>query len=484
MLQDQEARAWPAFAALFVLLIAALQFAIVAPAPFVSEDWTHLAAAREVPTLAEALSPEREPMRPFQHAFFWLLSRSGLDPAAADSATLARLPAFVLHLGACAALYAFARACGATKRTAALACALFACAPNVKSLAWPAAIGSPGRVAFELAALACFAWQARERRFLRGAAGLVFFACALAFHESAFLAPLVLLAWLVAGEARGVRAGLANLRVALRDPFLLAFVFGGALHLVQLSLRAQRHHGVKGLDALPANVAKAALSLAPEPLRAAAIEGLRGGHAWIGAVLGGAVVLAVLLLFAFALRRGGPARFASLAIAADLGLAVLGVGFVQRYAYFSSAVLALTLAVIAQARPRSATAFAAPLLALAWTIDAFVDAREFRAGGAIAAGVVEGARHARAQCGAAPIALVDVPDMSGAEEDVPLFNWGLDHVLAAHRVEGPWILWRTREFRTSSNVERVDAAELERATRDGVPRLLVYDATLQRLVLR
>lgn len=484
MFQDQESRAWPAFAALFVLLLAAVQFAIVAPTPFVSEDWTHLAAAREVPTLADALSPEREPMRPLQHGYFWILSRSGLDPAAPDAALIARVPAFLLHLLACAALYALARACGATKRTAAIACALFACAPNVKSLAWPAAIGSPGRVAFELAALACFAWQARERRFLRGAAGLVLFACALGFHESAFLAPLVLVLWLVAGDARGVRAGLASLRIALRDPFLLAFLFGGALHLVQLSLRAQRHHGLKDFDALPANVAKAALALAPEPLRAAAIDGLRGEHAWIGTALGCAVVLAVLAAFAYALRRGGPARFASLAIAADLGLAVLGVGFVQRYAYFSSAILALTLAVIAQAKPRSATSFAASLLALAWAIDSFVDAREYRAAGAIVSEVVDGARAARERSGTAPIAVVDAPDMAGAEEDVPLFNWGLDLVLAAHGIDGPWLLWRTREFRTNSNVERVDADALERAAREGTPRLLVYDAVLQRLVLR
>jgi hypothetical protein len=83
-------------------------------------------------------------------------------------------------------------------------------------------------------------------------------------------------------------------------------------------------------------------------------------------------------------------------------------------------------------------------------------------------------RELRAEAGPdEPIAIVNPTDMYGAEEDIPLFNWGLDYMLVAHGVTGPWLLWRTHDFHTSTNVELVDPTRIDAARRAGTPRL--YD---------
>jgi hypothetical protein len=75
------------------------------------------------------------------------------------------------------------------------------------------------------------------------------------------------------------------------------------------------------------------------------------------------------------------------------------------------------------------------------------------------------------------IAIVDPPDMTGTEHDVPLFNWGLDYLLEARGVAGPLPLWRTHPYATGTNVELVDAARIEAARAAGVPLLDVADVS-------
>jgi hypothetical protein len=154
-------------------------------------------------------------------------------------------------------------------------------------------------------------------------------------------------------------------------------------------------------------------------------------------------------------------------------LPVLGTGFTQRYAYFSSALIAIGLGVWLQRASMQPRAFVVAAIAALWALDAFVDAFEYRAAGREAQAILSAASDARARAGpGVHIALVDPPDMSGAEHDVPTFNWGLDYFLSAHGADGPWLLWRTRPFATNTNVELVDRERIERARREGAPRLI------------
>jgi hypothetical protein len=309
--------------------------------------------------------------------------------------------------------------------------------------------------------------------------GLACFALALGSHEGAILLPAIALVWAATAAGGTWRQDVLRGFAALRDPWLLGAFALSTAHVVHLALlRPQRHHGVKSLDALPANVVKAALSLAPEWLREIGVEGLRGQRGALGALAGGLVLLLVAVAFVLALRRGGLLRFAALAIALDLSLAVVGAGFVQRYAGLAAAFAALGLVAWARTAGR---ALCVAALAAFWAHDAAGDAREIRRAGGVSLSVAEDARAARARAGPwAPIAIVGLPDMAGSEADVPWFNWGAAEFLAAHGAAGPWILWRERPFRTSSDVQLVTPAEVERVRAAGVP-VLEFDGSGLRL---
>jgi len=438
-------RTWCAIAVSAAAGFLALVYALVARVPFLSEDWTHLARMGEVASFAGAFGQELEPWRPLQHAFFWVLAHSGMDPAQPALPMLARAVAFALHGVACWAVYALARAAGLSRAQGCAALLLFAVFPNVKMLAWPAAIGSPGRVAFELVALACFVRRLQTPSPASGCFALVAFVVALNFHESAFLLPAIVLAWAACVGARDVRDGLRRAVAALRDPIVLAACAVSVLWVVNLLfLRPGRHHEVKSLAALPANAAKALLALAPEALREIGVEGLRGHRGTLGWIAAGVAVLLVTAAFVIGLKRGGLARFAVVAIALDLGLAVIGAGFVQRYACLASAFAALALVAWARTRARVATVV---VLGALWAYDAVVDALEIRRAGALALRV---AADARAAGGDVILMIVGLPDMVGAEEDVPFFNWGGGRFLHAHGGTRA-ILVRTRPFRTNTD---------------------------------
>src|SRR5439155_18624388 len=163
------------------------------------EDWTHLAAAREQGSFLVSLDPRLEPLRPFQHVFFWMLAHCGIPWTDPVLPALARTVAFALHLFSCALVYALARELGLSKTASAIAMALFVAFPSVKSLVWPAAIGSPGRVMCELASLVCFVRWTRTSSRTAGALALAFFVLALGFHESAMLLPAFFVLWVIVG---------------------------------------------------------------------------------------------------------------------------------------------------------------------------------------------------------------------------------------------------------------------------------------------
>lgn len=447
-----------------VLGVLALLWGILAPVPFLSEDWTQMEQLGRVPTLLGALDPAREPLRPVQHAFLWTLAHCGVDPAGWLPAA-ARAVAFALHALACWAVAGLARRAGLGVRGAAIAVLLFAAYPNVKMLAWPAAIGSPGRTAFELVALLCLLRRVAGGAARDGWLGLAALALALGCHESAFLLPAILLAWIACVGPASLADGARRALGTLRDPFVLAACALAAFHLAHLLFfRPGRVHGAKDLAALPANFVKAALALAPEALREIGVEGLRGNRGTVGIVAACIVLVVVAVVALLALRRGGLGRFAVVAIAIDLGLAVAGAGFVQRYACLASAFAALALARLASTGQRAGVV-AVGLIGVLWAGDSLVDAREIRAAGRSALALAAEVRRVH---DGGPLGLVGVPDMVGAEEDVPYFNWGGTLFLRAHGVGGPVALLRERRFRTNSDQELVDEARLRDLRAAGV----------------
>ncbi len=478
----RQSSRWTSLAWLGSCAFLALLWFVVAPVPFLSEDWTQMEHLAGAPTLASALDPAREPLRPLQHAFLWALAHSGVDPTTWLPGA-ARAVAFLLHLVACLAVWGLARRARLGATGAAVALVLFAVFPNVKMLAWPAAIGSPGRTAFELVALYFLVRRVQAGRARDGWFGLLALAVALGFHETALLLPAILITWVGCIGADNLRAGVRRVLASLRDPFVLAACAIGAAHLVHLLFfRPDRVHGAKDPGALPANFVKAALSLAPEFVREIGVEGFRGHRGTFGFAAAGLVLALVAALAVWSLRRGGVARFAVLAVAIDLGLAVLGAGFVQRYACLASAFVALALAHgVVKAQGVSSRGTLAPRVVLVvgalWLFDAARDAFEIRTAGqaalrlATAALVIEDA---------SPLAIVGVPDMIGAEEDVPFFNWGGVSFLRAHGLRGPVELLRERAFRTNSDQVLVDAARLRalRAAGVDVQRWSQVDASL------
>lgn len=443
-------------------------FVRVGGTPFTSEDWTQIADNGRIGSFLGAIDPSREPLRPFQHAFLWCVAHAGLDPAGDVLPWLAHAVGFALHATAALLLYRLARLAGLAATPAAVAVALFVAFPNVKSLAWTAAVGNPARVCFELGAFVAFARHVRAPSWRTGLAGIVLHVLATSGHESAMLFPALLVAWILCVEGETLRAGFARAWRAARDPWVLLLVATCAAHVVHLATRAQRHHRVKSLDALPANVVKAATSLLPEFARDGIVDGFRGGG--VGFVLAGlafALLVAGVLLVAWRSRFG---RFVLAVVACELGLAILGAGFVQRYAYLSSAFVALGLAAWSARGGRVRVALVLAV-GVAWAHDAWVDARDLRAVRGLRDAVV--ARVVAAQGPErAPVVLVDPPDMIGAERDVPLFNWGLEIQLRALGVGGELVLTRTRAFATSSDVERVEPAWVEAERRAGARRVV------------
>jgi hypothetical protein len=418
------------------------------------------------------------PLRPFQHAFFWLLHRAGPpDPG------VARLATFGLHAIAGVLVAILARQLGCSRHGAFCALALFAVFPNVKTLVWVAAVSGPGRVVCVLAGLCCVLRHRRAPSWWTGPGLLIALLAGLCFHQATFLLPAfaVLAAIAVDRSPRGLRSRLAG---ALRDPCLIAGLLVAIVYVGYIVLlREERHHKVStNAAALAANFAKAALALLPEALRAPALVGLRGQSGMAGSLLGYGTVAAVLagsaILFA---RSTAVQRFLLLAIALDLALPAITSGFVGRYCHLPSALAACWVALAA---PRRAWLAAIGLLAAAWTFDTVADVREYRSAGAEVVRILEAARDVRERSPAGrPIALVDPPAAWGRERDIPMFNWGLREALALRGVPGPWRLYRTEQTYMLTDAEPLTGDQLAAMRRSSPDPLVIYDSTTGRIVV-
>lgn len=440
---------------LLLALVAAALFGAIAWLPFFSEDFTQMLEGSRLASVWQSLGPELEPLRPLQHLPFALYSR-----CEAPHPAWLRLVAVLAHVGSALLVARLALRLGAQESDARLAGLLFAVFPCVKALVWGAAISSPLRVVFVLGALVAFA----ERR------ALLLVACtvlALASHEGAIVLPalFVLFAWILGPRRR------------LLEPAVLLSIAGVLAHVVYLAfLRPQRHHGLKSLEALPANAVKACFSFAPEPLRELVVEGLRGhtGQSWLFLAIG--VFLAWIAVLGLAVLRGRPAlRFLVLAIAADLVLPVIGAGFTQRYAYFSGGMAAIALVLWSARWPARVRQYVLGAAFALWSVDTIVDLVEYAHAGRLQARVLAQLREERAAAPAGRLlALIDLPDMAGNERDLPLFNWGAEECVKRAGIPGPWVFWRTRDFATSSDIPRVTRERLRTLTDEGV-RALEFD---------
>jgi hypothetical protein len=364
-----------------------------------------------------------------------------------------------------------AQSLGASRQRALLAVVLFLCFPAVKGLSWIVAISTPEHVLMMMVALVVAVAHAKRPRAATGMALLVSQVLAVGCHSAACLLPgcVAMLA---------IAVSPLRWRVLLDRWLLLHFAIGAALILLLVSLpTTERYHSLRSIEAILANGSRALLSLLPELLRLPAIEGLRGAYGVPGMVFGFVACGATAALFVWALWRSTPVgRALLLAAVIDLVPPVLTAGFVVRYAYFPAALVSIAL--LLQAKPTKAWIVALGLLGAGWLGDHVVDIAEVRKGGQLGIAVVESARAVRAEVGpGVEVALLNAPGETGAERDVPVFNWGLAVALRLNGITGPWRLLRTEHYVTNSDVELVDERRIDEVVRAGVAVWRWDDAT-------
>lgn len=465
-------RTFLCLAFLLSLGVAALLYACTAFMPLQSEDWNHLERIGTFTSFRDALDPSISHARPLLFLSLYALVKCGLA-----SPHELRIPSYLLHAVAGWAVAGLALSLSGSRARATVALVLFLGFPAVKALSWIMALSTPGHVAFMLLALWMAVLHMRRPGAWSGLALLGAQVLALGFHQAALVLPALVAAIVLAIAPRERR------KQALFDRWLIAHALVGVVYVVVVGSLGedQRHHGLRSAAAIAANGARALLCLVPEPLRAPAIEGLRGNLGGAGFALGLGLCAAMVVALVATLLRARPIVKALLAGAlVSVVPPVLTAGFVVRYAWLPAALVAIAWALAAR---RSWPWIGGTiLLAAAWSFDHVTDVREVRAGGALCARVIAEAHSARQAAGSGvPLAFVDVPDVIGNERDVPIYNWGLSRALRDAQIALPWQVLRTRAFVTSSDVELVDEARLLALEREGV-RILRWQAATERFL--
>jgi len=412
-------------ASLFTVAVVALQYSMAAGLPFFSEDYTQITLAATHTSFRDALSLDLVPLRPLHHLFtYWEHKFAHGVPA------VARIPGFGMHLGSCFLVYVLARKLGVGALGAAVAMVLYVTFPNGKSLVWTAAIGWPGRQFFLLASLVAFLHNVRKPSLLAALGCVACFIAALGFHQGAFLLPVFAAALGLCVAEPDSRWSLPALARRLRDPLLLGLILLVGAYLVYLVLlRENRHTEVRDLAALPANLVKSSLSLFPEWYRQFVVQGLRGSGASFAAAA--SAFLLVPALLSALLWKGTPLlRCLTLLVAVELALPAVTTGFVHRYAYFASALVACGLghAVAASAARRRAFAAAlVVLLASQWAYDSHRDLRDYQEAGRVTNRLLQQAATAYADC---------TPEQSLVVVNIPSFDVQLG-LRASSETAGP-----------------------------------------------
>lgn len=457
---------------LLAAMVSAVLFGLTGFYPLQSEDWIHLEIISTSSSWMDAFDLPVSHSRPL-----WFLSLWSMLPAGIENPALMRIPLFAMHGLIGGLVGVLAQSLGASRHRAFFAVALFLCFPAVKGLAWILAISTPEHVLLMLIALIATAKHAKHARAATGITLVLAQVLAVGCHSAAALLPFCVAMLAIATSPKGWR-------VLLDRWFLAEMVVGFGLVLLLASLpTSDRYHSVRSISAIFANGSRALLLLLPETLRWPAIEGLRGAFGAAGVAFGVAVCTAVAAAFAAALwRANNVVRALLLAAVIDLVPPVLTAGVVVRYGYFPAAMLAVAL--LLSAKPTRRWIVPIVLLGIGWTYDLAVDVAEVRYGGRLGDAVIASARDIRKAAGPkVQVALLNAPGEVGAENDVPVFNWGLARALGGNGVDGPWRLLRTDRYITNSDIELVDESRLDQLAAEGID-VWRWDRDAERFVRR
>jgi len=439
-----------------------LLFLAFLPVPFLSDSWIHLERAGGFPGAGSAFDLHQAIYRPFEILWYYVLHVAGWE-----SAVIGRIPGFLEHAAVIFLVYGISRRMGMGTGAAAIAALLFALAPNTKSIGSVTVQNTPARGMFVLAGLSLFAM--RKRHPVLGTVGpALCLVQGLLFHPSSLeLVPLCAV-WILLIEGPDepgwdVRKRLRACRSDLLSPALLGLVaLGVGYCLFVILMLPNRVEGANGLNALPSNLVRSTTFWLPEDLRWCAVEGLRG-QLGVAAGLGGGLFVVLLWCTAgwFLLRGSARVKFLLVAIVLDLAPPVIATGFSMRYGYLTYGWIAMGLALWLSTGRRLAIV-AVILMGLSWSFDTVGDVLEQREAGRIVDNILADCRKARRDVGRGhTIAIVDTPALWGREKDITVLNLGLLIALDRSGVEGPFVAWRTKRARTSSDQELVDSEFIE-----------------------
>lgn len=445
-------------------------FTLLVQLPFFADDYAQLARTAHFASVAGAFDFEQVIWRPLETLLFYGMNASGLD-----APWVGHLWSMGLHVLVAGLFFVLAQRLGGTRSTAALAALLFVLAPNTRTLGWTVAHGTLARSVLVL--LGLFLFQDRERRPVVAALGSgACLALGLLFHTAAIELPALCLLWLLVFDTRWTREGLRRLPRALGSPALICQLLVAAGYVALTLMLPHRYHGVAGLGSLPASAVRVTTFAMPEELRVFVVEGLRGASS-ARAVLAGSVVVTAWAVLGGVLWRGSKAlRFLILAVVLDLLPYVISIGFSMRYAYFAFGLIAVGLALWAESRRRLAMGVML-VVAGSWAFDTILDVKDQHEASQIVANVIEAARTAREEVGPTrPIALVDLPEVWGREEDLTLMNWGVQDALTRAGIGGPFELLRTAKPRSATESRTMSSAELAAFTAERGALVLWFDA--------
>ncbi len=473
-----------------VIYLISMQYLAAYSLPFFSEDYTQIAVAEAWTSWTQAFSPDLVPLRPFQHLLTYWEAHSALRVP-----SLARIPGFLLHFGSCFLVLRIARQLGLKTFGAAAAMVLYALYPNYKSLVWTASIGWPGRQFFMLAGLTAYISYTRQRSALAAATAITCMLLSLGFHQGAFVFPVfAALIDVAANPGDHEQELLPRMKRLMSAPLAVMIALVSLYMLYIMFLRDNRHTEVRDLAALPANIIKGSLSLFPEWIRLFVIDGLRAGGTrfYLAASLFLLLPISASLIF---WRGSRLTRCLMLCIALELFIPMMTVGFVQRYSYLASALLAILISTWLQRERRAPHPLALGLtlvIAAVWAKDSLTDIREYEECGKVADQMVETiAAELSAKQPEQIVVVLNPPACWGAESDISMFNWGLGQAVARymHKPSSPGssarlALWRTEVLHsnfTNSDVKNVSAEKVQAAIENPGVVVLQYSAELQRL---
>lgn len=465
----------PLMAFIGFFIYTAFQYFRLAELPWLSDSYCFLEEANTYKNFFAIFDPELVPLRPLPRLYFYLLDRCGWS-----FPSIARVFPFLLHFGSGILLYLLALRLGLSWKAAIFSVALFFAYPNTKNLAWVAAINAPGRVFFSLLCLTSYISYENSRNLAKGLFSWSMFLIALGFHQSAITLPILCI--LYTASRRGTPFKNIRPRPCRLDIPAMLFILSAFFYFIYMAFfRENRYHGVRELDALPANIVKASVVFFPEWIRGIITDGFRGKFGVIGFGSSITIVMGFLGFLTTLTFKKPKTLLFSVPVALDLALPVLATGFTQRYAYFSVCFFSMLL-IESMRKHWHKPAYKVGLLLFVGllALDTNYDMNEQRQAGSISNTLLDQARAAREMAGNnRPLIFIDPPDVWGSEHDISFFNWGFDVALRMRGISGPWEIWRTRKYWTNTHIPLSNLDRLKEKAQSTNSIILHYDPSIR-----